>query len=57
MSSLFKTGLLTKFPHDFQDKQTTAEYQYSSKMQQIQIWFVILFFIKEEISCLANFGA
>ena len=29
--ALIKTGLPTKFPREFQDKQTTAEYMYNNK--------------------------
>ena len=37
-----KTGLLTKFPRDFKDEQTTASTTVASNMQQMENWLVIL---------------
>ena len=46
--ALIKTGLPTKIPGDFQDKQTTAEYNVTSNMQQMEIWLVILFLSRKK---------
>ena len=46
-STSIKTGLLTKFPHDFRDEQTTADKQYATNGNLVGNPV----FIKEDISC------
>ena len=61
MSSLIKTRLPSKFPRNFQDKQTTAKLNIPVTSNYTNATNGNLFgnpvFIKEEISCLANFCA
>ena len=51
MFALLKTGLPTKFSHDFQDKQTTAEYQTNKQYATNENLVGNPVFTQEEISC------